>query len=402
MYKSELLVTLEERGFLYQTSHGDDFDHFCCHNTLTAYVGFDATAPSLQVGNLMMLMLSLWMKRMGHLMILLVGGGTTKIGDPSWKDKLRPLLSEENIQENILGLKDAMVRVLGKDVLIVDNASWLDALSYIPFLRDIGIHFSINRMLALDHVKSRLDQDLPLSFIEFNYPIMQAYDFLELHRRYGCSLQFGGSDQWGNIITGVDLVRRITGKAVYGMTTPLLQTSSGEKMGKTAQGAIWLNADRTSAYDYWQFWRNVDDQDVIRFLKLYTLLPMSDIHRLAGLEGKEMNEAKKILADETTALLHGKNCLNDIHDTASAVFSQGIGGDLLPSYKLAKPVSVVTVLKELGFTSSLTQGRQKIKEGAVKIDGHVVHDVNQDVHDGTMISLGKRHARLIHDLKMSE
>lgn len=401
-YKSEMLQTLQERGFLYQISHGAEFDDFCAQHPITAYVGFDATAPSLQVGNLMMLMLSLWIRKMGGKIILLVGGGTTKIGDPSWRDKMRPLLSQEQINQNILGLKDSMMRVVGEDVMLVDNAQWLDSLAYIPFLREIGVHFSVNRMLALDHVRSRLDQDQPLSFLEFNYPIMQGYDFLELFRRYGCNVQFGGSDQWGNIVTGVDLVKRVTGKTVYGVTTPLLKTASGTKMGKTAQGTIWLNADLTSPYEYWQFWRNSDDKDVIPFLKLYTLLPLSDIEKLGKLQDREINIAKKVLADETTTILHGAHWLEEIHRTTECAFSSSEkGGDLLPHYIVEEPVSLSSVLKGLGFVSSLSEGKRKIREGAVKINGRVIQEENflvlPEDCDSSMVSLGhKRHARLLY------
>src|SRR4051794_9470115 len=310
-YASSLLRTLDERGYIHQVTDAAALDALASTGVVAAYIGFDATAPSLHVGSLIQIMMLRRLQQAGHKPIVLMGGGTTKVGDPSGKDESRRLLSEADIAANIASIKTVFSRFLEfgnkpTDAVMVDNADWLDSLSYIDFLRDIGVHFTINRMLAFDSVKQRLEREQPLTFIEFNYMLMQAYDFLELERRAGCTLQMGGSDQWGNIVNGVELIRRVDQKPAFGLTTPLLATASGAKMGKTAAGAVWLNADALSPYDYWQFWRNVEDADVGRFLRLFTDLPLDEIARLEALPGAEINEAKKTLADETTTMLHGR------------------------------------------------------------------------------------------------
>lgn len=327
-YKSDLLVTLQQRGFLYQLTHPQALDDAFRLGKVTAYCGFDATASSLHVGNLLALMVSRWMQALGHNPILLLGGGTSKVGDPSWRDSARSLLTDEIIQSNIQGIKGNLCQLLSfegeNSARLVNNADWLDALQYIAFLREIGVHFSVNRMLSLEHVSSRLEKDEPLSFIEFNYLLMQSYDFLKLYQEYGCTLQWGGSDQWGNIVSGVDLVRRHVQGQVFGLTMPLTTLKDGSKMGKTAQGAVWMNADLLSPYAYWQFWRNVDDGDVVRFLKLYTMVDMDDIQRFSQAEGEALNEAKTLLADRATELIHGAACLEGIHRMVQGIFRHAV------------------------------------------------------------------------------
>lgn len=377
--KSSLLKTLQERGFLYQATDLESLDALCQTRSITAYIGFDATANSLHVGNLLGLMMARWLQETGHTPLLLMGGGTTKIGDPSGRNTQRQMLSDVTINANIEGLKRDAGRIVSFEegrATLVNNDDWLNTLLYIPFLREIGVHFSMNRMLSFEMVRSRLDQDQPLSFIEFNYMVLQAYDFLELFKKYECVLQLGGSDQWGNIVCGVDLVRRITGQSVYGLTCPLLTTATGAKMGKSAEGAIWLDPNQLSPYAYWQFWRNTHDSDVERFLKLYTLLPMEDIQALSQWTGKEINEAKKILADEATKLLHGAEVLPDIHRTASGLFG-GATSDIalhqLPQYTVSEQqivagdVTILAVLEGLSLIPSRREGRQKIREGAVRL-----------------------------------
>lgn len=415
-YKSTFLRTLHERGFLYQGTDMESLDELCEESSITAYIGFDATANSLHVGNLLGLMMMRWLQETGHHPILLMGGGTTKIGDPSGRNTQRSMLSDDVIQKNIACLQaDArkIVKFSGDHAAhIVNNAEWLDSLQYIPFLRDIGVHFSINHMLSFEMVRTRLEQEQPLSFIEFNYMLLQSYDFLELYKKHGCVLQMGGSDQWGNIVCGVDLIRRMTGKKSYGVTCPLLTTATGAKMGKSADGAIWLNPERLSPYHYWQFWRNTHDQDVERFLKLYTMLPLEKITALAALQGKEINEAKKVLADEAATLLHGATCLPGIHDTAQKIFENDIttvsfsSTSNLPSITVSQSelslLTILDVLEKLSLVPSRREGRQKIREGAVRIHNTVI---NQETYNVTMndaqenkvlVSVGQKKHGLIH------
>src|SRR6478672_12263005 len=326
--KSEFLHELTSRGYVHQCTDEAGLDHLAKTETITGYIGFDCTAPSLHVGNLLGIMMLRKMQQTGHRPIVLIGGGTTKVGDPSGKDEARKLLSEAEIASNIAGIQSVFHNFVSfgsgpTDALLINNADWLDKLNYINFLRDYGRHFSVNRMLTYDSVKLRLEREQPLSFIEFNYMVLQAYDFLELYRRLGCRLQLGGSDQWGNIVSGIELARRAEGVELFGLTSPLLTTASGAKMGKTASGAVWLNADMLSSYDYWQYWRNTEDADVERFLKLFTELSLDEIAKLAGLKGAELNEAKKILATEATALVHGRDSADRAAETARATFEEG-------------------------------------------------------------------------------
>jgi tyrosyl-tRNA synthetase len=327
-YKSDFLNVLAARGFIHQVSEPEALDALACSSTITAYIGFDCTAPSLHVGSLLPIMLLYWLQQTGHRPIALMGGGTTRVGDPSGKDESRRLLTDEAINANLKSIRAIFANFLkfegaGGNAIMANNADWLDALNYVDFLRDIGRHFSINRMLAFDSVKLRLERQQELSFLEFNYMILQAYDFVELYRRYGCVLQMGGSDQWGNIVNGIDLGRRLHNAQLFALTSPLITTSSGAKMGKTAAGAVWLNADQVSPYEYWQYWRNTEDADVSRFLKLFTVLPLDEIARLAALEDAEINEAKKILATEATALVHGRSAAEEAAGTARTTFEEG-------------------------------------------------------------------------------
>jgi len=372
--KSEFLKTVVERQFLHQCSDLDRLDALLsAGKPVTAYIGFDCTAPSLHVGHMMSIMMLRWFQKTGHRPIALMGGGTTKVGDPSGKDESRQLLTDETIAANMAGIKGVFERFLKfgdgpTDALMTDNALWLDKLQYIPFLRDVGRHFSINRMLAFDSVKLRLEREQPLSFLEFNYMILQAYDFLELHRRHACVLQMGGSDQWGNILNGVELGRRIAGAEFFALTTPLITTSSGAKMGKTAAGAVWLSADRVSPYDYWQFWRNTEDGDVGRFLRLFTEMPMSEIARLEALGGAEINEAKKALANAATALLHGDAAAHQAAETAKKTFEQGGAGEALPTIEIpraeiAAGMPAFELLHRAGLAASKGEARRVIKGG---------------------------------------
>src|SRR6201996_9041720 len=335
-YKSDFPNVLATRGFIHQVSEPEALDALARKSVVTAYIGFDCTAPSLHVGSLLPIMMLHWLQQTGHRPIALMGGGTTRVGDPSGKDESRRILTDEIINENLKGIRAIFSKFLkfdnaGGNAIMANNAEWLNTLNYIDFLRDIGRHFSINRMLAFDSVKLRLDRQQELSFLEFNYMILQAYDFVELYKRERCVLQMGGSDQWGNIVSGIDLGRRMANAQLFALTTPLLTTSSGAKMGKTAAGAVWLNADMVSPYDYWQFWRNTEDADVARFLKLFTVLPLGEIERLAALQGAEINEAKKVLATEATALVHGKTAADEAAATARTTFEEGGLGASLPS-----------------------------------------------------------------------
>jgi tyrosyl-tRNA synthetase len=398
-YRSSLLKLLDERGYIHQVTDPDALDALAAKQIVTAYIGFDATAPSLHVGNLVSIMLLRRLQQAGHKPIVLMGGGTTKVGDPSGKDEARQLLGDAQIHANIASIRRAFERLLTfgdgpTDAILVNNDEWLSGLQYIPFLREVGRHFTINRMLTFDSVRLRLDREQPLTFLEFNYMILQAYDFLELSRRTGCKLQMGGSDQWGNIVNGMELIRRIDGGEAYGVTTPLITTADGAKMGKTAAGAVWLNADQLSPYDYWQFWRNSADADVGKFLRLFTDLPLDVIARLEALPGAEINEAKVVLATEATALLHGREAATAAKETAKATFEQGGTGEDLPTLSIGDGMTVVQALTGLGFAGSNKEARRKVEEGAVRLDDQVVSDPALVVTAGKL-SLGKkRHALL--------
>jgi tyrosyl-tRNA synthetase len=381
-FKSDFLRELEQRGFIHQQSDAGALDEIAATRVLTGYIGYDATAPSLHVGHLMQIMMLRWLQKTGGKPIALMGGGTTRIGDPSFRDEARPLLTDEKIDENLAGIKAVFSKFLdfgeGKTgAIMVNNRDWLDELKYIDFLRDYGRHFSVNRMLSFDSVKLRLDREQNLSFLEFNYMILQAYDFVELNRKYGCELQMGGSDQWGNIVNGIELARRTAGAQVFGLTSPLLTTSSGAKMGKTASGAVWLNADMLSPYDYWQYWRNVEDADVGRFLKLFTELPLDEIARLEALGGSEINEAKKILATETTAMVHGRAEAEKAAEAARTAFEEGAISANLPTVEtgdLGGGLGLLTALVQAGLCASTSDARRQIKGGAVRVNDAAVSD----------------------------
>jgi tyrosyl-tRNA synthetase len=377
-YKSDFVRTLVERGYMHQCTDLDALDEAAASGPITAYIGYDCTAPSLHVGSLVQIMMQRHLQRTGHRPIVLMGGGTTKVGDPSGKDESRKLLDDAQIDSNMAGIRQVFSRFVDfgdgpSDAIMVNNDDWLSELHYIPFLRDVGRHFSVNRMLAFESVKLRLEREQPLSFLEFNYMILQAYDFLELHRRFGCILQMGGSDQWGNIVNGVELGRRIDGAPLFGFTTPLITTASGAKMGKTAQGAIWLNEDMLSTYDYWQFWRNTEDGDVGRFLRLFTELPLDEIARLEKLEGAEINDAKKILANEATKLCHGQEAADAAAETARRTFEEGTLGDALPTVEtprseLADGIAVFELMKRAGLCASNGEARRLIKGGGARVN----------------------------------
>jgi tyrosyl-tRNA synthetase len=376
--KSDFVSVMMERGFLADCTDYQGLDEALRTGTQSGYIGFDATAKSLHVGSLIQIMMLRWLQKTGHKPITLMGGGTTKVGDPSFRSDERPLIDEQEIDDNIAGIKrvfDAYIDYSGapNGALMLNNAEWLDDLNYLDFLRDIGRHFSINRMLSFESVKSRLDREQSLSFLEFNYMILQAYDFMELHRRYGCILQMGGSDQWGNIVNGIDLTRRVIDKEVYGLTSPLLTTSDGKKMGKSQSGAVWLNADMLSPYKFWQFWRNTTDADVGRFLKLYTELPVDECNRLGALEGAEINEAKIRLANEVTALLHGAEAAAAAEATAREVFEKGGVGDDLPTLTLSAEdvgdgISIVQLIVRSGLASSGKEAKRLIAENGARLD----------------------------------
>jgi len=374
--KSDFIAVMMERGFLADCTDYQGLDDALIAGVVPGYIGFDATAKSLHVGSLIQIMTLRWLQKTGGKPITLMGGGTTKVGDPSFRADERPLLSAEDINANIDGIKQVFAKYLdygdgATDALMINNAEWLDDLNYLEFLRDIGRHFSVNRMLSFESVKSRLDREQSLSFLEFNYMILQAYDFLELNRRYGCLVQFGGSDQWGNIVNGIDLTRRVLDHEIYGLTTPLLTTSDGKKMGKSADGAVWLNADMRSPYEFWQFWRNTTDADVGRFLKLYTELPVGECDRLGALAGSEINEAKVILANEVTGLCHGAAAAAAAEATAREVFEKGGVGDDLPTLKLGAdelPMSVVQAIVRSGLAKSGKEAKRLIVENGARID----------------------------------
>ena len=403
-YQSDLLRTLSERGHLHQLSDAAGLDALATTQIVPGYIGFDATAPSLHVGNLLVIMLLRRLQQTGHKPIVLMGGGTSKVGDPSFKDEARRLLGEETIDANIASIQRIFERFLTfgdgpTDAVMVNNADWLDRLEYLPFLRDIGRHFSVNRMLSFDSVRLRLDREQSLSFLEFNYMILQGYDFLELYRRHGCRLQMGGSDQWGNIVNGIDLARRVDGSELFCVTSPLITTADGGKMGKTISGAVWLHEDQLSSYDYWQFWRNTDDRDVGRFLRLFTDLPLDEIARLEGLAGAEINEGKKALADAATALCRGAEAAAAAADTARATFEQGGAGTSLPTHRIeGDSIDIVAALTELGLAVSRGEARRKLAEGAVRVDDVSVTEgftVALAPGASVKVSLGKkRHALL--------
>jgi tyrosyl-tRNA synthetase len=403
-YRSSLLKLLDERGYIHQVTDGEALDALAQKQVVPGYIGFDATAPSLHVGSLVQIMLLRRLQQAGHKPIVLMGGGTTKVGDPSGKDEGRKLLSEEEIFNNIVGIRRVFEQFLTfgdgpSDAIMADNAEWLDSLKYIEFLREVGRHFTINRMLTFDSVKLRLDREQPMTFLEFNYMILQAYDFLELSRLSGCRLQLGGSDQWGNIVNGIELGRRIDGTELYGVTTPLITTADGAKMGKTAAGAVWLSPELLSPYDYWQFWRNTQDADVGRFLKLFTDLPLDEITRLESLPGAEINDAKIVLATEATAMLHGRAAAEAAAATARETFEGGGAGQDLPSLSVGEGINVAHALTALGFTASNGEAKRKIAEGAVRLDDVTVTDPGLMVRASgrpVKLSLGrKRHGLLV-------
>jgi tyrosyl-tRNA synthetase len=383
-YKSDFLRVLASRGFIHQVSEPEALDRLAASSRITAYVGFDCTAPSLHVGNLLSIMMLYWLQQTGHRPIALMGGGTTRVGDPSGKDESRRILSDEVINQNLERIKAVFARFLAfgegpEHAVMANNADWLNTLNYIDFLRDVGQHFSVNRMLSFDSVKLRLERQHELSFLEFNYMILQAYDFVELYKRHGCVLQMGGSDQWGNIVNGIDLGRRMLGAQLFALTTPLITTSSGAKMGKTAAGAVWLGADMVSPYDYWQFWRNTEDGDVARFLKLFTILPLDEIGRLASLQGQELNEAKKMLATEATALLHGRTAADGAAETARRTFEEGAVAETLPSVdipgaELTQGLGVLTAFVRAGLVTSTSEARRQIQAGGLKVNDVTVSD----------------------------
>ncbi|MBE1203584.1 tyrosine--tRNA ligase [Aminobacter carboxidus] len=406
-FKSDFLRTLSERGFIHQTSDDAGLDDLFCKETVSAYIGFDPTASSLHAGGLIQIMMLYWMQKTGHRPVPLMGGGTGMVGDPSFKDEARKLMTPEMIQSNIDGIKQVFSNYLTfgdgpRDAMMVNNAEWLLPLNYLEFLRDVGQHFSVNRMLSFDSVKQRLDREQSLSFLEFNYMILQAYDFVELNKRYGLRLQMGGSDQWGNIINGIDLGHRLGTPQLYALTSPLLTTSSGAKMGKSMNGAVWLNADMLSPYDFWQYWRNTEDADVERFLKLYTAMPLDEIARLAVLGGSEINDAKKVLATEVTAMLHGRDAAEQSADTARKTFEEGALADTLPTVEVAGDeltagIGLLSLVVRAGLAASNGEARRHVQGGAVRINDQSVNDERRAVTTADLtpegvvkLSLGKK------------
>jgi tyrosyl-tRNA synthetase len=385
-YKSDFLHVLSERGFIHQVSEPEALDALARSSEITAYIGFDCTAASLHLGSLLPIMLLYWLQQTGHRPIALMGGGTTRVGDPSGKDESRRLLTEAAIEDNLKGIRAIFANFVkftdaGGNAIMANNADWLNTLNYIDFLRDVGRHFSINRMLAFDSVKLRLERQQEMSFLEFNYMILQAYDFVELNRRYGCVLQMGGSDQWGNIVSGIDLGRRLNNAQLFALTAPLITTSSGAKMGKTAAGAVWLNANLVSPYDYWQYWRNTEDADVARFLKLFTVLPINEIERLSALKGAEINEAKKILASEATTLVHGREAAQLAAETARTTFEEGKLAESLPTEEVARAnleqgLSVLDAYVLLHLVTSKGEARRQIRNGGLRANDAVITDEN--------------------------
>jgi tyrosyl-tRNA synthetase len=394
-YNSAFLQTLEARGFIHQMTDADALDSAAAKGVITAYVGFDCTAPSLHIGNLVSIMMLRHLQKAGHRPIVLMGGGTTKVGDPSFRNDERPLLDDARIEANKSSIRQVFERFLSfgdgpTDAVMVDNDAWLSKLEYVPFLREIGRHFSVNRMLSFDSVRLRMERDQSLSFLEFNYMIMQAYDYLELNRRFGCVLQMGGSDQWGNIVNGTDLLRRVDARDAFGLTTPLITRADGAKMGKTAAGAVWLNEEQLSHFDYWQFWRNTHDADVGTFLRRFTDLPLAEIARLAALDGAAINDAKVVLATEATALCRGRAAADAAAATAAATFAEGGAGDDLPSFAVAAPLGILEALVGLGFAASKGEARRLVAQGGARIDGEAVAGESALVGPGAKISAGKK------------
>ena len=411
-FKSDFMQVVHERGMVHQASDAQRLDELLSGGPRLAYIGFDCTADSLHIGSLLQIMMLRWWQRTGHKPIALMGGGTTKVGDPSGRDESRQLLTPQQIDANMAGIRRVFDKYLtfgdgATDAVMVNNADWLDSLHYIPLLRDVGRHFSVNRMLTMDSVKLRLERDQPLTFLEFNYMILQSYDFVELYRRYKCILQMGGSDQWGNIVNGIDLGRRMLNAQLFALTTPLITTSSGAKMGKTAAGAVWLEPDMLSAYDFWQFWRNTEDGDVARFLKLFTVLPLDEIGRLAALKGQEINDAKKVLATEVTALIHGRAAAEEAAETARRTFEEGALAETLPTIEiphseLTGGLGVLAAFVKAGLVNSNGEARRQIKGGGIRVNDVAVTDEkmaltpSQLTPEGVIkLSLGrKRHVLL--------
>ncbi|MBL6614678.1 MAG: tyrosine--tRNA ligase [Reyranella sp.] len=397
-FKSDFMRVVHERGMVHQCSDAARLDELLATGVRTAYIGFDCTADSLHVGSLLQIMMLRWWQKTGHKPVTLMGGGTTKVGDPSFRDEARPLLSDEQIGANMAGIKKVFAKYLTfgngpTDAVMANNADWLDELRYIPLLRDVGRHFSVNRMLSMDSVKLRLERDQPFSFLEFNYMILQSYDFVELFKRQNCIVQMGGSDQWGNIVMGVDLGRRMQGAELFAVTTPLIATSSGAKMGKTMAGAVWLNPERVSPYDFWQYWRNTEDDDVGRFLKLFTEMPLDEIARLEALQGQEINEAKKILATEITALAHGRKAADEAAETARRTFEEGARADTLPTVdvpraRLAAGVAAFELLHEAGLAESRNEARKLIKGGGGRLNDRPIAADTAMVGEGDLDSSG--------------
>jgi tyrosyl-tRNA synthetase len=383
-YKSDFLNVLATRGFIHQVSEPEALDALATSSRITGYIGFDCTAASLHVGSLLPIMMLYWMQQTGHRPIALMGGGTTRVGDPSGKDESRRILTSQDIERNLVGIRAVFSKFLkfgegAGDAVLANNADWLNGLNYIDFLRDVGRHFSVNRMLSFDSVKMRLERQQELSFLEFNYMVLQAYDFVELNKRLGCVLQMGGSDQWGNIVNGIDLGRRMRNAQLFALTAPLITTSAGAKMGKTAAGAVWLNAELVSAYDYWQYWRNSEDGDVVRFLKLFTVLPLDEIARLSTLKGQEINEAKKVLATEATALVHGRAAAAEAAETARRTFEEGALAETLPAVEippaeLERGLGVLAAFVKAGLCASNGEARRQIKGGGLKVNDTTVTD----------------------------
>jgi tyrosyl-tRNA synthetase len=399
-YSSDFLTRLETRGYIHQITDSAALDGAASKGAITAYVGFDCTAPSLHIGNLVSIMMLRHLQASGHKPIVLMGGGTTKIGDPSGKDEARQLLGDEQINANLASIKRIFERFLRfgdgpTDAVMVNNDDWLSRLQLVPFLRDYGRHFSINRMLTFDSVRLRLEREQPLSFIEFNYMIFQAYDYLELNRRFGCTLQMGGSDQWGNIVNGTDLIRRVDAKDAFGLTTPLITRTDGAKMGKTAKGAVWLHEDQLPHFDYWQFWRNTHDADVGKFLRLFTDLPLDEIARLEALEGAEINTAKEVLATEATALCRGREAAEAAAETARTTFAEGGAGEDLPQFAVSGPVSIIDALIGLGFAASKNEARKLVAQGGARIDGEAAGSDAVLVAPGQKVSAGKKRHGLV-------
>ena len=407
-FKSDFLRTLSERGFIHQMSDETGLDDLLAKESVTAYIGYDPTAPSLHVGHLMQIMMLRWFQQTGHQPISLMGGGTGMVGDPSFKEEARKLMTVDMIEDNIASIKRCFANYLDYDggprggALMINNAEWLRPLNYLEFLRDVGRHFSVNRMLSFDSVKTRLDREQSLSFLEFNYMILQAYDFVELNQRYDCRLQMGGSDQWGNIINGIDLGHRMGTPQLYALTAPLLTTSSGAKMGKSASGAVWLNADLLPVYDFWQYWRNTEDADVERFLKLFTILPMDEIARLSALGGSEINEAKKVLANEVTALLHGRAAADEAAETARKTFEEGAISENLPTItvsasELDAGIGLLALFVRAGLAGSNGEARRHVQGGGIRLNDVSITDDKTLVDNGYLnddgvikLSLGKK------------